>query len=216
MSFWDIGSDGVHEVSPDGTVSGISGSLSDYSSGLDVDSAGNIYSAGSFYVWKLDPQGGLTTLPFNEEATDVAVDRAGNLFVADFKGSRILMLSPAGIVTTVAGNGTEGFSGDGGPATSAQLNHPISIAVDKLGNILVGDSGNLRIRKITRWIDYYYISGMPYNGEDISFWFNFADNVWYSGNRAGEISLVGAHPPWEHCYASLLKNLAALVTPTDV
>ncbi len=107
------------------------------------------------------------------------------------------MVTPTGTTTIVAGNETSGFSGDGGPAKSAQLNDPTSIAVDEMGNILVGDSGNLRIRKITRGIDYYNNLGMPYNDEDISFWFNFAEDVWYSGNKAGEISLVGAHPPWE-------------------
>lgn len=57
--------------------------------------------------------------------------------------------SVPGIITTVAGNGTAGSSGDGGPATSAQLNGPRSIAVDSAGNLLIGDSGNLRIRKVT-------------------------------------------------------------------
>ncbi len=137
---------------------------------------------------------------FNSSNTSgVAVDNIGNLFITE-KGEnpQIWMVKPNGTTEVVAGNGTKGFSGDGGPATLAQLNDPSSVAVDKLGNILAGDSGNLRIRKITRGIDYYNILGKPYNGEDISFWFNFADNVWYSGNKAGEISLVGAHPPWQH------------------
>ncbi len=195
-SFWDIGSDAIHKVNYDGTVSMISEGLSD-SSGLAVDSAGNVYVAAYHSVWKVDPQGSFTRLPFYGDAADVAVDRAGNIFVADYWDSRILMLSPAGVVTAVAGNGTEGFSGDGGPATLAQLNGPTSVAIDNEGNLLIGDSGNFRIRKVTRGIDYFNIAGMPYNGEDVSFWFNYAEGVWYAGNKAGEISLVGAHPPWE-------------------
>ena len=117
---------------------------------LAVDFAGNLYSAGDSGLWKLEPQGGLTKVQSCPccAASDLAVDSAGNLFVAD-GDSRVCMVTPAGIVTTVAGNGTIGFSGDGGSATSAQLNHPTSVAVDKAGNVLVGDSGNLRIRKVT-------------------------------------------------------------------
>jgi hypothetical protein len=59
------------------------------------------------------------------------------------------MVTPAGIISTVAGTGSEGFSGDGGPATSAQLSGPTSIAVDSAGNLLIGDRGNYRIRKVT-------------------------------------------------------------------
>ncbi len=148
MSFWDIGSDAVLKVSPDGTVRVFSGGFVD-TSGLAVDSAGNLYVAASSSVWKMDPRGSLTRLPFNEGASDVAIDGAGNLFVADYWGSRIRKVSPDGIVTTVAGDGTAGFSGDGGPATSAQLNKPTSVTVDNLGNLLIGDSGNRRIRKVT-------------------------------------------------------------------
>ncbi|WP_111627049.1 NHL domain-containing protein [Larkinella arboricola] len=79
----------------------------------------------------------------------VALDSQGNLFIADQGNSRIRKVTLQGIITTVAGNGTYGFSGDGGPATSASLNLPISIAVDRQDNVLVVDYGNHRIRKIT-------------------------------------------------------------------
>lgn len=166
---------------------------------LAVDSAGNVYIAGDSGLWKLEPQGRVTDVQSCPccAAADIAIDSAGNLFVADGE-SRVCMVTPAGIVTTLAGNGTIGFSGDGGPATAAQLDHPTSVAVDKVGDILVGDSGNHRIRKITRGIEYYNILGEPYNGEDFSFWFNLVENVWYAGNKAGGIFLVGPHPPWEH------------------
>jgi hypothetical protein len=195
---WD-GPVPIRKWSPEGAYSTIASVPGEFVSSLAFDSAGNLYIAGDSGLWKLEPQRGVTKVLSCPccAASDVAVDSADNLFVADGE-SRVCMVTPAGIVTTVAGNGTIGFSGDGGPAPSAQLNHPTSVAVDKLGNILVGDSGNLRIRKITRRTDYYNILGVPYNGEDISFWFNFWENVWYSGNKAGEVSLVGAHPPWKH------------------
>lgn len=79
----------------------------------------------------------------------LAVDALGNLYIADFDNSRIRKVTPSGIITTVAGNGTPGFSGDGGLATSAQINEPMGVAVDNLGNIYISDSFNYRIRKVS-------------------------------------------------------------------
>lgn len=80
--------------------------------------------------------------------TTVALDANGNLFIATLNVQSVLKVSPAGIVSTVAGTGTAGFSGDGGPATSAQLRGPNGIAVDTGGNLYIADTGNQRIRKI--------------------------------------------------------------------
>jgi uncharacterized protein (TIGR03437 family) len=77
----------------------------------------------------------------------VAVDFAGNLYIADFYG-RIRKVSN-GVITTVAGNGTFGFSGDTGPAMSAQLNAPVGVAVDSAGKVYIADSYNNRIRVLT-------------------------------------------------------------------
>src|SRR5208283_1475129 len=79
----------------------------------------------------------------------VAVDASGNLYIADTDNNRIRKISPNGIITTVAGTGIAGFSGDGGPASQAQLNHPEGVAVDASGNLYIADTGNNRIRKIS-------------------------------------------------------------------
>jgi uncharacterized protein (TIGR03437 family) len=80
----------------------------------------------------------------------VAVDRDGNLFIADALENRIRKVSPSGIITTVAGTGScGGFSGDGGPASDAQLWDPVAVAVDSNGNLLIADLGNQRIRKVS-------------------------------------------------------------------
>jgi uncharacterized protein (TIGR03437 family) len=76
----------------------------------------------------------------------LTVDRAGNLYTTDYSGCHVRMVSPTGIITTVAGNGC-GFSGDGGPATSALLDSPFGVATDGVGNLYVSEGGN-RIRKI--------------------------------------------------------------------
>ncbi|SED12939.1 Ig-like domain (group 3) [Nocardioides exalbidus] len=80
--------------------------------------------------------------------SNLAVDGAGNVYVVDNGNNRIRKVATDGTITTVAGNGTGGFSGDGGPATSAQLNNPYSIAVDAAGTLYIGDDGNNRIRKV--------------------------------------------------------------------
>ncbi len=78
----------------------------------------------------------------------VAVDSAGNIYIADYANNRIRRVDTSGNITTVAGNGTFGYSGDGGPATSASLKFPTSVAIDSTGNIYIADYGNQRIRKV--------------------------------------------------------------------
>src|SRR5512136_658926 len=77
----------------------------------------------------------------------VALDAAGNLYIADYHNHRIRRVTPAGVISTVAGTGNAGHSGDGGPATAAQLSYPRGVAVDGAGNLLIAASGNSRIRR---------------------------------------------------------------------
>jgi uncharacterized protein (TIGR03437 family) len=86
-----------------------------------------------------------------ESPTGVAVDSAGNLYIADRYNNRIRKVSN-GVITTVVGNGAPGFSGDHGPATSAQLYQPTGVAVDSAGSLYVADSGNDRIRKVSNGV----------------------------------------------------------------
>ncbi len=78
----------------------------------------------------------------------VAVDAAGNVFIADQFNHRIRKVSPSGIINTIAGQGTGSFSGDGGPATAAELNRPFDVSVDAAGNVYIADFANNRIRKV--------------------------------------------------------------------
>jgi hypothetical protein len=94
--------------------------------------------------------GGLATAAQLNGPNGVAVDSAGNLYIADTGNNRIRKVTTAGIISTVAGNGTQGSSGDGGLATAAQLDYPDSVAVDSAGNLYIADTFNHRIRKVSR------------------------------------------------------------------
>lgn len=136
-------------------------------SGLVVDGAGNIYVAdtGNNRIRRITPSGTITAYAgsgmlgakgdggpainasFNSP-NGLALDSKGNLFIADTYNHRIRRVSPAGIITTVAGNGREESSGDGGPAVAASLYLPFGVAIDGSDNLLIADTGNLRIRRV--------------------------------------------------------------------
>jgi len=79
----------------------------------------------------------------------IVLDGSGNIYFTDLGNNRIRKISTAGIITTIGGNGTGGFSGDGGPAISAELYGPGGITIDAFGNIYFTDFDNNRIRKIS-------------------------------------------------------------------
>lgn len=83
-----------------------------------------------------------------DTAYAVAVDAQGNVYIADTRNQRVRKISD-GAITTVAGNGQEGFSGDGGPGPAARLSFPRGLALDGQGNLYISDSGNSRIRKLS-------------------------------------------------------------------
>lgn len=78
----------------------------------------------------------------------VAVDRAGILYLSDTDNHRVRKITPDGRIATLAGTGAAGFSGDGGPAASAQLNLPYGLAADSAGNLYIADLGNSRVRRV--------------------------------------------------------------------
>jgi len=90
--------------------------------------------------------GGPATLAILRQPGGVAADNRGNLYIAETGGHRVRKLDRSGAITTVAGTGVAGFSGDGGPATAAQLASPYGLAADSLGNLYIADLGNARVR----------------------------------------------------------------------
>jgi sugar lactone lactonase YvrE len=93
--------------------------------------------------------GGAATSAALNAPNGIAVDNVGNLYISDWLNNRIRKIDAAtGIITTVAGNGTAGYSGDGGPATSAEINWPQSITFDAAGNLYFADGNNHVVRKV--------------------------------------------------------------------
>jgi uncharacterized protein (TIGR03437 family) len=90
--------------------------------------------------------GGPATLAILRQPGGVAADNRGNLYIAETGGHRVRKLDRSGAITTVAGTGVAGFSGDGGAATAAQLASPYGLAADGLGNLYIADLGNARVR----------------------------------------------------------------------
>ena len=138
-----------------------------YPVGVAVDAAGNFFIAdtGNNCIRQAATNGIITTVAGNgtndysgdggaatnaslNSPGNVAVDAFGNLFVADGGNNRIRKVDANGIITTVAGNGNNDYSGDGGAATNASLSWPGGVAVDALGSLFVADSGNNRIREV--------------------------------------------------------------------
>lgn len=134
-----------------------------YPGGVALDASGNVFVAdySNNTIRKITSTGSVTTLAGGTQGfadgtgtgasfyrpSAVAIDGSGNLFVSDQLNHRIRKVTPGGAVTTIAGNGTAGFAD--GPAATSQFYYPAELAVDKLGNIYVSDSGNDRIRMIT-------------------------------------------------------------------
>ena len=177
----------IHKVSPSGAVSLIAGPPGDsfdcgfsgdggpalaarfcYPDGIARDSAGNLYVAdtSNHRIRKINVAGIVTTFAgtgtggFSGDGgaaasallnnpRGLAIDSSGNLYVSDVSNSRVRKITSAGIISTVAGSGAWGFSGDGGPATAASFYIPEGLAFDGAGNLYISDTGNNRVRRVS-------------------------------------------------------------------
>ena len=160
-----LAGDGTSGFTGDGGV-GTAAQISDVH-GIAVDGSGNVYVADTSNnrIRKIDSKGVITTFAGNgtrgysgDNDTAVkaaiyfpaglAVDGSGNVFVADYGSYTVRKIATDGKISTVAGTGTWGASGDGGPASKALLASPGALALDKAGNLFIGDTGNNNIRKV--------------------------------------------------------------------
>jgi len=150
--------------------------------GLVVDTDGSILQTDSYnhVIWRIDREGYVTRFAGTGERgrggegvkalesafafpCDVRLDSKGNIFVADLENNRIRKITRDGVVTTVAGTGVAGYSGDGGPAIKAELNAPWGILIDNNDDLLIADSNNDVIRRVGSDGIIHTIAG---NGEE--------------------------------------------------
>jgi sugar lactone lactonase YvrE len=123
--------------------------IADYNCNIrKVSRSGTITTIAGNGIQGYSGDGGAATNARIDIPFGIAVDVKGNLFIADYQNNRIREVSTNGIITTVAGNGANGYSGDGGLATNAMLYYPKDVSVDPCGNLFIADSGNGRIRKV--------------------------------------------------------------------
>jgi uncharacterized protein (TIGR03437 family) len=134
---------------------------------LTTDAAGNVYATTGQVVGKVAAGGAVSTIAGSgasryfagddspalaarlHSPSGIAVDDAGNWYIADTANNRVRRVTPSGVITTVAGTGIAGAAGDGGPGMLAQLNSPRSVAIDAQHNLYIADTGNNRVRKVT-------------------------------------------------------------------
>ncbi|MBU0944239.1 MAG: PKD domain-containing protein [Proteobacteria bacterium] len=139
----------------------------DHMEGVTIDAEGNIFlvDKSNYRIRKIDEDGIISTIIGNGVraysgdgglavnarigfASHITTDRKGNIYFNDYYYNVVRKIDTNGIVTTIAGNGTSGFSGDNGSATDAQLNAPRSLAIDTGGNVYISDINNRRLRKV--------------------------------------------------------------------
>ncbi len=113
-----------------------------------INASGVITTVAGNSVSGFSGDGGPATLGQLSRPTGVAVDTGGNIYITDFQNHRVRKVNTSGMLSTIAGKGTGAFSGDGGPATAAEVSSPWGITVDAPGNIYISDCSNNRIRKI--------------------------------------------------------------------
>ena len=168
------GSGVVFEVRPDGGREALLSLAHPF--GVAIDPSGSVYVAdasaapagvgsGAHRVVKWSPGGAVTTVagtgvkgstgdggPATSAALNtpqgVAVDDSGAVYISEFYGARVRRVAPDGTITTFAGTGTEGFSGDGGLATSARLRWPVGLAIGRDGSVYIADYANHRVRRV--------------------------------------------------------------------
>ena len=128
----------IYKVDPNGVLSHVAGQLRPGGALGDGGPAANASLGGG---------SGYTAWTLGNPA--IALDAKGNLYIADTSNDRVRRISTDGLIDTVAGNGQHGASGDGGPATNAQLRSPMGVAVDSAGNLYIADTENYQVRKVS-------------------------------------------------------------------
>jgi len=173
----------------------------------DINTFAGSYVKGASY----SGDGGPATSALLNDPVAVLLDKAGNLYISDSGNNAIRMVNPSGIITTVAGDGTgnAGYSGDGGPATKAELNTPKGLALDSSGNLFIADHDNSVIRMVEP------------NGTITTIAGNQGRGAGYSGDGGPATSAQLYFPSGVAAYGGMIyiadngNNLIRLLTPPE-
>jgi len=184
----DAGNNIIRKVNTLGVISTVVGNTINYYTGGNQGYSGD---------------GGQATAAALNSPNDVALDYKGNLYIADANNNAIRMVNTLGVITTIAGNGSQGFIGDGGLSTAAELYSPYEIALDASGNLYIADWGNSRIRKVdtskcisTSPIVSFTLTPdtMPHTWDAYPIYSAYTDSVrWYWGDGTDTLALYPSH-----------------------
>jgi len=185
-----------------------------YPNYIYVDSAQNIFFTdnGNHCIRKINTAGIITTVAgtgvagYNGDGISattaklyypggITMDKAGNLYIADYYNNRVRMVDLSGIIHTIAGTGIPGYTGDGGAATAAEVNYPVDLSLDKSNNVLIADYQNQRIRKIVycnpTTIGNLYGDSLICMGAPVNFSDSSTGGTWTSKNGNATVSGTG-------------------------
>ncbi|HEX5228571.1 MAG TPA: IPT/TIG domain-containing protein [Bryobacteraceae bacterium] len=195
-----------------------------------VDPAGNIFATFGGFVLEVPSSGALTTVagsggsPFFGgdggpaakallyAPSGIAADSSGNWYIADTLNHRLRMVTPAGVITTIAGTATAGSDGDNGSAARAELNSPHGVAIDSAGNLYIADSGNNAIREISAAGTITTIAGNLNNPLSLTLDSHGSIYVADAGNnRIAQVTASGT----VSTFAKIPGVLAVAVDPSD-
>jgi uncharacterized protein (TIGR03437 family) len=196
---------------------------------VTVDANGNIYATSGSFVVEVATNGNVTTIAGSGTTPDfggdngpatqallnspagITVDSSGNWYIADTSNNRIRMVTPAGVISTIAGTGAAGSSGDNGPAAAAELNSPRAIAIDSSKNLYIADAGNNAVRKITPGGAITTVAAQLNNPVSVAVDSNASVYIADSGNnRIAQVSATGT----ASTFAKIQGVLAVAVDPS--
>jgi sugar lactone lactonase YvrE len=176
-----------------------------------LDTVGNLYIADPFnnVIRKVDLDGIITTVAGEGPGGDggaatnaglnlpqgLACDKSGNLYISDLGNQRIRKVDGNGIITTVVGTGSSGYSGDGGAGTNATLNMPTGLSIDSAGNLYIADTYNNCIRKLLLYATYPTLTLLSVDPADAGAYTVVVSNANYGSVTSAVATLTVWLPP---------------------
>ena len=147
-SILPIGDNRIRAVTPDGKINTVAGSNIDGPAGLALDSQSNLYVTDGASIREVNPAGAISTFAVLPHSGSLAIDSQNDVYVDQLAQVSEVPAGPQ-MISTAVGDGTPGYSGDGGTATAAQIGATAGVAVDAAGNLFIADGANGRVREVS-------------------------------------------------------------------